>query len=572
MKPILALTLLLSFYPLVTTALSPIERIDALLCVKNYSEVEAACKNLLEYPQLDQKTFEKVLVALADTENEEALLAAWKRYCSEYPQQWDTNTDVMEKISWSIIGKASKNPSPIIRQISTLAAVIGNDAKGVEILRARIEDPNAAVRATSLKLAGHLRDDRIQEQVLLSIRKERSLLVRVAAISAAGMMGLDDAKVPLFNILADKHGALQEKIAAVAALVEIFNTIESEQIERFANSSQSGLRMLACALLHHFPEKGDVATGIKLTKDTHPDVRHKALYILGAHYAKDPNTVEAARACLNDLNPKVAITACWLLTLTRQQEGQKEFMKWIDNPTPESRRLASAALAATGKYGIPLTRNAFWSSDDPYVKLNLARSLIGQRIDVDNVCSQIYHIHQSHKEKWMIDDDALFQVILPSTVRHDDLIPNLPEAVNQSTRLELLNMLAIMEYPKTADALQQFLSERNWGISGLAAELLLTEGDENAVRIVTALLEHPTPKVQLQAALLLALWNQDPKSIKVLQERYTTADFNTKMQILEALGRLGDKSTLPFLNERLYEPSQTLRVVAACAILLHIFK
>jgi HEAT repeat protein len=102
--------------------------------------------------------------------------------------------------------------------------------------------------------------------------------------------------------------------------------------------------------------------------------------------------------------------------------------------------------------------------------------------------------------------------------------------------------------------------------------LLLTEGDENAVRIVTALLEHPTPKVQLQAALLLALWNQDPKSIKVLQERYTTSDFNTKMQILEALGRLGDKSTLPFLNERLYEPSQTLRVVAACAILLHIFK
>ncbi len=166
---------------------------------------------------------------------------------------------------------------------------------------------------------------------------------------------------------------------------------------------------------------------------------------------------------------------------------------------------------------------------------------------------------------------SLFSVIQPSEVRHDDLIPNLPEAINQATRLELLNILAIMEYPRTAEAIQQFLSEKNWGISGLAAELLLTEGDEKAVDIVTRLLSNPSPKIQLQAALLLALWNQDPRSYEILQERYATADFNTKMQILEAMGRLGEKSTLPFLLQRLYEPSQTLRVVAAVAILLYIY-
>lgn len=551
--------------------LSPTEKLEALLCIHNHSEVENTCKTLLNSSQLDQKTFERVLIALAETENEELLLNAWKQYCSLYPDTCFENTDVLEKISWSIIGKASKNPSPIIRQISTLAAVIGNDAKGVEILQTRIGDPNAAVRATALKLGGHLHDERIRGEVLNSIRKEKSLLVRVAAISAAGMMSLEEAKVPLFNILADRHGALQEKIAAVAALVEIFNTIETEQIERFADSSQSGLRMLACALLHHFPEKGDVATAVKLTRDSHADVRHKALYVLGAHYVKAPESIAAARECLSDLNPKVAITACWLLTLTAPGEGQQYFSNWLENTTPESRRFAAAALAATGKYGNPLARKVFWDSEDPYVKLNLAMSLIGQRIDVANICEQLYHIHQSHKEKWMVDEESLFKVIQPSTVRHDDLIPNLPEAVNQSTRLEILNILAMMEYPKTAEALQQFLSERNWGISGLAAELLLAEGDENATAIVTKLLEHPSPKIQLQAALLLAFWNQDPLSVKVLQERYITSDFNTKMQILEALGRLGEKKTLPFLNDKLYEPSQTLRVVAAVAILLHIY-
>lgn len=550
---------------------SPLEKLDALLCIKNHSEAEKYCLELLEKQTPSKKIFEHVLAALAEIENEELLLKTWRRYCSLYPDSlFDSNT-VFEKICWSIISKASKNPSPILRQLSTLAAVVGNDAKGIEILQNRINDPNAAVRATALKLAGHLHDERIHTQVLNSIRKEKSLIVRVAAISSAGMMRLEQAKVPLFNILADPHGALQEKIAAVAALVEICKTVETEQIERFANSTQSGLRLLACALLHHFPEKGNASTIQKLVADSHADVRQKALYVMGAHYAKQAESLAAAKRSLGDLNPKVAITACWLVTLASPEEGQKHFAKWLKSQNPESRRLAAAALSATGKYGNPLTRNAFWDSNDPYVKLNLAATLLGQRIDTQKICDELYHIHQSLKEKWMIEDETLFSVVQPSTVRHDELIPNLPEAVNQSTRLELLNILAIMEYPKTSEAIQQFLAERNWGISGLAAELLLAEGDESAIDSVAPLLEHPSPKIQLQAALLLAFWNQDPTSIKVLQERYHPADFNTKMQILEALGRLGEERTLPFLNERLYEPSQTLRVVAAVAILLYLY-
>lgn len=552
-------------------SLSPTEKLDALICIRNNPEIENTCKQMLASPSLNQKTFNRILIALAEIENEELLLNSWKRYCSLYPETCFENSDLLEKISWSIIGKASKNPSPVLRQISTLAAVIGNDAKGVEILQSRIQDPNAAVRATALKLAGHLHDERIGEQVLYSIQKEKSLLVRIAAICAAGSMCLKEAKGPLLNVLSDRHGALQEKIAAVAALVEIFNTIEEDQIERFANSSQTGLRLLACALLHHFPEKGNLDIALKLSRDSHADVRQKALYVLGIHHAKAPESLTAAKSCLNDLNSKVAITACWLLTLTSPQEGQSCFSEWLQDTNPDSRRLAAAALGATGKYGKALARKAFWNSNDPYVKLNLATSLIGQRIDVYDICDQLYHIHQSQREKWMVDEETLFKVVQPSTVRHDELIPNLPEAINQSTRLDFLNILAMMEYPKTADALKQFLSERNWGISGLAAELLLTEGDESAIEIVTALLNNPSAKIQLQAALLLAFWNQDPLSVKVLQERYPSSDFNTKMQILEALGRLGEKKTLPFLNDRLYEPSQTLRVVAAVALLLHIY-
>lgn len=547
------------------------EKLDALLCIRNTPEIEKICCEQLDLRSMDQKTFERVISALASIENEELVLMAWKQYCAQFPDNCLDNTDLLEKISWSIIGKASKTPSPLLRQLSTLAGLIGNDAKGIEILQGRISDPNAAVRAGALKLAGHVHDHRIQEQVLHSLNNERSLLVRIAAIKAAGEMNLEAAKAPLFIILADRHGALQEKIAAVEALVEIFDTVETEQINRFASSPQSGLRMLACALLQHFPEKGEMGTALALADDSQADVRQKALYVLGTHFSKDPYSYDAARLRLDDLNPKVAITACWLMTLNSPAEGQRQFRRWVENDNPEARRFAAAALGATGKYGSALARETFRATSDPYVKLNLAMSLLGQRIDVPDICEQLYTIHQTQKEKWMIDESSLFQVFLPSTVRHDELIPNMPEAVNQMTRLEILNLLAIMEYPKSIQALQQFLSERNWGISGLAAELLLTEGDEASSEQVIALLQDPSSKVQLQAALLLAFWNQDPLTLKILQERYAGADFNTKLQILEALGRLGDKETLPFLTARLYEPSQTIRVVAAVALLLHIY-
>ncbi len=213
---------------------------EALICIKDNRTIESYSRTLLETSHLDPATFEKLILALSETDNEDLTLNAWYRFTLEHPAAQMESNDILEKVCWCVINKASKNPSPILRQISTLAAVIGNDAKGVEILQSRINDPNCAIRASALKLAGHLYDMRIQEQVMNSIRKEKSLPVRISAIEAAGKMKLYDAKIPLFNLLADQHTALQEKLAAVAAIVNIYNTVEEEQISRFANSNQTG--------------------------------------------------------------------------------------------------------------------------------------------------------------------------------------------------------------------------------------------------------------------------------------------------------------------------------------------
>jgi HEAT repeat protein len=152
-------------------------------------------------------------------------------------------------------------------------------------------------------------------------------------------------------------------------------------------------------------------------------------------------------------------------------------------------------------------------------------------------------------------------------LKHDDEIPNYPEAVNQLTRLEVLEVLAMLHYPQAQEAIKAFLKERRWGVTGMASALLLTEGDETAVDLVKGLLNDPDKEVRLQAALILAVWGREEDVVKQLQDAYVSVDRDLKGQILEGIGRVGSASSLPFLAERLQDPFPTLRIIAAAATL-----
>jgi HEAT repeat protein len=270
---------------------------------------------------------------------------------------------------------------------------------------------------------------------------------------------------------------------------------------------------------------------------------------------------------LSDRDPKVAITAAWLLTINNAELGQKNFDPWLSHQDRDIRLLAASALASTGKYGVPLMRKAFQTTQDPYVRMNLAMGLITQRVDINKACDALYNGLMELHERWMWEEQSGFKVFAPSKVKYDDVIPNNPETVNQLTRLEVLNTLAIMKYPQVQEAVRQFLKEKIWGVTGMASAMLLTEGDESALDIVQQLLQDPDKKVRTQAALILAMWGRGEEAISVLKEAYKDADREMKERILESLGRVGSASTISFLTEKLQEPYQSLRIIAAAALL-----
>ena len=100
-----------------------------------------------------------------------------------------------------------------------------------------------------------------------------------------------------------------------------------------------------------------------------------------------------------------------------------------------------------------------------------------------------------------------------------------------------------------------------------ASNTLIEDGGEEAIVILRELLDEENEIIRLQAALVLALSGGEPKAVNILQDAYKLVDREMKVNILGALGYIGDKSSIPFLISLLEEPYQVLKVVAASALI-----
>jgi HEAT repeat protein len=391
-------------------------------------------------------------------------------------------------------------------------------------------------------------------------------------IKAIGVLKMKHLAPKLQTIVQSERSTYEERQLAIEALLNIYEEISLPEFQALAKSNRAGMRHLACSIAAYFEmEEADREIAL-LLQDPHPDVRIAALNAFGLVYAEKipkKESIEAIRDLLEDPHPAVAITAGWAAMLLDPNLGETAFLKWLNDPLAENRRLAAAALNATGGRGAALALKTLKESADPYVKANLAIGLIGQREEIGLCCDCIYDFLQEEKRMWMWDTrpNPLFQILAPSQVRYVDHIPNYPEAIDQMTRLNLVSLLAIVEDQRASQALKTFLQKRTWGISGVAAATLLQEGDESSLDVVRECLNDADPNVRLQACLVLAMMGKDESVLSELQGAYAGADHERKLHILEALGRMGNGRSFSFLIGVFREPFPILRVAAAAALI-----
>lgn len=525
-------------------------------------------KGLKEWPE-HRPLWQAYIKALAGSEDERKTAFAFSRYCQKFENPY-AERDLLESMAWGVIAGGVKSSYPNVRIMGMLGAFFSNDAKGVELLKRSLGDSNSLIRAAGINLASNLRDAKLQDEVLRCFRQETHWEVRLEAIQAIGAMHIKEARGELLSILTDQRTTAEEKAAAVQSTVNIMDTASREEVEALVKSDRAGLRLLACQIVEHFDLERDLDLLLPLLKDYHADIRASALHAVATFRLAEVqgrSMLSLLEPMLLDPDLHVALTACWATTIFDPEKGQNSFEPWLNHNSIETGRIASAALAATGKYGVDLMKTHFFRAKDPYVRLNLALGLISQRTCTEQACEALHDGLVNLSDRWMWQSYPFFRVLAPTTMfAHKSLLQN-PEETNQLVRLEILNILAILRDPHALNGIKNYLQKRQWGITGLASTLLLTEGDESAIELVQQLMNDPDPQIGLQAALIVALWGRGESAVLTLQKAYDTASRETKERILEGLGRIGSPSSVPFLTHKLQESSQPLRLIAAAMLL-----
>lgn len=541
-----------------------------LLIGDAHSAVKDARQYLALFPE--SKTLKLSMIhALCKSGNEIEALEEWKKI-SQTHEELKKDHHCLEALAWAVLSQGESSNQLVVRLNSLIGAALTHDVKAIQLLTQQLRGSNALIRSLAINLAATFGDLPLQDEIARLLKEEKIWFVRLEVIKAIGKLRMVNYRLQLKEIIANPKTLAEEKAAAIVALVSMYDSIDDLELQQLIHSNRSGLRELAAEIISHLDLKNKILLLLPLLKDSSPNVRVATLNtfgLLNVDEIEGEPLIHWIRPLMHDSSVEVAMTASWLSFLKNDQEAAKKLSEWILGDEGKTRRLASAALAICGKKGVKLSHELIKKSSDPYVKVNLALGLIGQRKHVRLSCETLFAVIKNREELWMWESapNPLFRSLAPSQLKHIEQIPNYPSVVDQLTRLELLSVLSILRDPKAEEAVKQFLQNQTWGIAGAAAAMLLQEGGEGALDIVRSLLEDPDDKVRVQAALLLAILGSDQAAVKVLQQAYFHVERDMKVYILEALGHVGDASSISFLLDVFNEPFQVLRVVAASALI-----
>ncbi|MGE0198573.1 MAG: HEAT repeat domain-containing protein [Simkaniaceae bacterium] len=545
-----------------------IKRIHAHLLVKDYYAAQNACEEALTlYPE--SKGVKKVYVqALAQNGKDEEAIQFWKKSGLKGDLE---DPELLETLAWGVLTRSENSSQFVVNMASLMSAFFTDDVRAVRMLLSQLNSTNAIMRAMAAQLSPHYRDVTLIEELKRLLKEEKIWFVRLEVIQALGAMEVKDIKEPLAKIICHARSTAEEKAAAIASLVTIYEDIDDKEFTELLGSKRAGLRHLACQIVSHLDLCEKKEAMVHLLEDASPDVRIAALntlYFLGIKNL-EPLQLSKLIDLTADPHPPVALTAACIVSRFAPETALQVLRRSIYSNDDASRRLAAFILGRVGSVGFSLAREVMKITPDPYVKANLALGMIGQGGDLSYAADVLYTFLMLRKGKIMWDTSAnsLFEILAPSRVCHIPQVPQYPTMVDHLTRLDILGKLAILSHPHAEEAVKSFLKEHALGVTFTASTTLLEEGEEEAIDILRDLLQEEDENVRVQAALVLALSGGETGAIEVLQEAYKTMDRDMKVNILGALGHIGDKASIPFLVELLEEPYQTLKIVAASALI-----
>ena len=458
----------------------------------------------------------------------------------------DAGDECLEDAAWGVIRAGTKSSFPLTRLLSLLASALTQDVRGIEFLEKGLEDHSESIRWASIELAGQFRDQPLRDGVMKRLKEESAWGVRLAAISAVGKMGIQSAKSDLNQILLSSNGGMEEQLAAIHSILLLDKKID---VEPLLKSPRRALRLLGVKVIGSPEYDLDPDLLIPLFNDPHYVIRQAAIRSSFLKGGVPP--------LLNDSHPEVAITSAWA-------SDPKALLPYLKDERKSVRRLAAAALAASGERGLDLMESELSKSSDQFVSATLAYSLIGHRRSTEKSAKVIKALIADTQHAIMWQEVGGFRFLSP--YKQTVGLPQERVLQDHNTKLELIYALHCIEDAEATSVMRSYLGSRTLP-SAQSALLLLTEASGDPAELVEPLLNDENPQVAVQAAVVYAMWSQEEEVIHRLHRHYETADYELKQRILEALGSIGSPISIPFLKAALQESTQQLRIIAAWSLL-----
>jgi HEAT repeat protein len=552
------MALLASLMALALAAQAPLERIEAHLVLKDPAgALQLVDAQLAEQPN-DPTLVRAQMRALAMEGDSRPLLRRWQSLPTELAQE----SDMVELVSWTLLREGCASPVVSIRLAALKAAASTRDIWAGPLLVEAMGDSNDQVRAAAAQLALQASTGPVRASLLHLLAYEKRPEVWMTAAQVAGMMQLRAALPYLEQRIADGRAAARERAVAIQSLVRMKDRVDRAELERCAKSPRAGLRQLACSLMATLAAKEDASVIEPLLSDPVPDVRATALTALGLASDLKASQVEPMA---QDPDPIVAITAGWWLLLHNHPDGAATLRQWTNHSEPGCRRLAAAAVAHAGTAGLSLAKELL-DHAEPAVRLQAARTLLHHRTHLTHAIPALAQLLTDSSTRWAWDEGAhpLFRPVAPAETVATQIEPGFLERSDARVRLELWQDLAQLDHPDALTWVRQVLVSRDPSLTAQALEILMEE-EPRALDTIKPLLSDPEPRVRMVAALLCALLARDPTVIPILQELFPKSPRPLQLAALEAMAVLGEPDALAFLKERLHDPSQLTRLMAASA-------
>ncbi len=463
-----------------------------------------------------------------------------------------------------------------ISSVSNIASLLGayrtHDARCVHLLLDKLNSSNAYDRHLAVKLCMAYRDLPLRKKITEMLSAEKNYFVKLMLIEAAGKMKIAECEPLLKEMISSNARTIEERCVAIQSLIHLSDKPKKEELFELKTSSKTSMRGYCAALITHFQMHEHVDLLIEFLNDRHPSVRAQA--VLGLMLLEVPKNVliglreKIYQLVQNDVVEVSELAKIPLLVID-EEKGLEAFSSALLGSDPKKARFSSRVIGYTGTVSNALIQEVFRKSKDPIVKANLCLAMIGKDIDDFSAAKYLSEFLKEYSGKIMMKGEfsPFFVGIDESSVRHIPYIPNYPNLVDSMTRLQLLSKLSILGVEGVGDSMRSFLKNRMWKVSSSAAIMMLEDSKLEDIDLLKDLLKDKDPMVRLQAALVLAFYGNESSVTSVLEEAYDSVDWEKRIMILEAIGVIGNRSSIPFVIEKMKKESFILQKMAAATLL-----